>query len=290
MMISKAHIVKNVNGNFHIKSGKIIGGACYAVIGEDTTLALTSKDIEGTNDSMISISASNAGEFLKYLKITDTVKGGSINIVTKASKSADQSLSGAFEMSDFIVKNNAQLMKLVYLSSTGWLPPNTDNMALCFNLCDGNFTIADNQINIVGRAVSPNIGVCYDGSYDRLNDNFNLVGISLPISSVLNHGGSGESLAANYSITGPLKAPIVSVKPMQLMPDYELSEKFGNVLPLTVSSDRMNGVSPGNEFVSDPFARNAFDTPTVAKKPGKSLERSTDRKFGVKITRGHRNI
>ncbi|MDR2765973.1 MAG: hypothetical protein LBB63_00725 [Holosporaceae bacterium] len=288
MVISRIHRVKNVKGNFDIKKGRITGGSCYAVINQDTTVALTSKDIDGGNDSMISLSFSNAGELLKYLKITDTVKGGSINVVLKISKNADQSLSGAFEMNDFIVKNNAHLMKLVYLSSNSWLP-NSDNVALCFNLCDGNFTIADNQINATGRAISPNIGIFFNGSYDRLSDNFDVSGVSLPMSSVLNnYGNSGESLAANYTFTGPLENPIVSVKPMRLMSNYDLNEMFGHVLPVAISSDH-TGCAPTGESLSDPFSKNAFDV-NVSETPKanahRNLEHSTDKKFGVKITRG----
>ncbi|MDR3187533.1 MAG: hypothetical protein LBT63_03865 [Holosporaceae bacterium] len=297
LIISGNHKVKNAKGSFNIKNGKIVGGACYAVIGEDTTLALSSKDLDGSNDSVVSLSASNAGEFLKYLQITDTVSGGSINFVTKTSKGMDQSLSGAFEMSDFIVKNNSQLMKLIYLSSSSWFP-NSDNVSVGFNFCDGNFVITDGQISISGRAVSPTIGISYKGAYSRINDTFDISGVSVPMSSLLNNKGSSEAFAANYSLTGSLGTPSISVKPLQLMSTDALNDVFGHMLPITVSSGgHVNeDIAPtSRKFLSDPFSRMAFDK-KANEKPVEELEdleekspksaADTRKKFGVKITRG----
>ncbi|MDR1375271.1 MAG: hypothetical protein LBJ45_00450 [Holosporaceae bacterium] len=303
MIVSGNHKVKNAKGSFNIKNGKIIGGACYAVIGEDTTLALNSKDLDGTNDSVVSLSASNAGEFLRYFKITDTISGGSINFVFKTAKGSDQSLSGAFEMSDFIAKNNTQLMKLIYLSSSSWFP-NSDNISVGFNFCNGNFVITSDQVSISGTAVSPTIAIFYEGAYNRVNDNFDISGVSLPMASLLNNQGSSEAFAANYSLTGSLGMPSISVKPLQLMSTDALNDIFGHTLPITVASGgHADGdISPASrKFLSDPFSHRAFDKKTNNEPTNKNKEngrvekheekssnstQSAHKKFGVKITRG----
>jgi hypothetical protein len=46
MALSGTKKIRNVKGSLNFKNGKVVGGACYGVIGEDTTLALTAKEIE----------------------------------------------------------------------------------------------------------------------------------------------------------------------------------------------------------------------------------------------------
>ncbi|MDR0632302.1 MAG: hypothetical protein LBF54_03650 [Holosporaceae bacterium] len=290
-IISNVHRIKNVKGNLDIKDGKIVGGACYSVIGDDTTLVITAKDIEGTNDTLLSLSASNAGEFLKYFKIMNTVHGGNINVVIKSSKDANQSLSGAFEVSDFIVQNNAHLLKLISLSSTSWVP-NAENLMVGFNFCMGNFTIADKQIIIEnGRAISPSIAISYGGSFDRMNDNFDITGISLPMSSVLNHQNSNGSLVARYRISGSLGMPAIVVNPLEFIGNGILNETFGNMLPIIMMppEESINDSIVPPENSTDPFLQRAFDGKAAQEKKHKKLplrRQNTDNKFGIKIIRG----
>ncbi|MDR2158074.1 MAG: hypothetical protein LBO02_02020 [Holosporaceae bacterium] len=309
MDFSDMHKIRNAKGSLEILNGKIIGGACYAVIGVDTTLALTAKDIDGANDVLLSLSASNAGEFLKYLKITDTVSGGTINFVTKSTKNASKSFSGAVEINDFIVKNNSQLTKLISLSSTNWLP-NSDNLSVGFNFCFGNFTIAENKIVIEnGKAISPTIGISYNGSYDRVNDIFDIYGIALPTSSILNNQNANGTPVANYQISGSLGMPIISVKPLKFISNSALDEIFGNMLPIMPSigeesvvasnGGRINDNIAPPEKATDPFSQGAFDKKaddrivedkkeedTILPRRPNLRKRSVDNKFGIRIVRG----
>jgi hypothetical protein len=295
---SNSEKIKNVKGSLDLRNGKIIGGACYAVIGEDTTVALAAKDVEGTNEVLLSLSASNAGDFLNYLKIANTISGGNVNFVMKTQKDSDKSTSGAFEISGFIVKNNSQLMKLISLSSNSWLP-SSDNLAVGFNFCSANFTIADNQIIVEnGRAVGPTMAISYNGSYDRANDKFDLKGISLPMSAILNNPNLGGTLAANYQMSGSLGMPTLSVKPLQFVESAVLNETFGNMLPILSSplGDINYGVVPPKN-ATDPFEQRAFDNRSFENRaeetePAKKTaprRSSTDGKFGIRIVRGVKN-
>jgi hypothetical protein len=284
--------IKNIKGSLDIRGGKVIGGACYAVIGEDTTLALTAKDIEGTNDTLLSLSASNAGDFLKYLLITDTVSGGNLNFVMKSSKNGDQSLSGVFEMSDFIVKNNTQLIKLVSLSSTSWLS-GTDSTTVGFNFLVGNLSITKDTVIIEnGKAIGPTICISFVGPYDRVNDNFDVSGILVPMSAVLSNQNSSGVLTANYQITGSLGMPMISVKPLKIVDTYVINETFGNTLPIMFSHEEINnGIIPTGKNLKDPFSQGAFDRVVRERnqpKPPPTRQSISD-KFGIKITRGVKN-
>ncbi|MDR1982499.1 MAG: hypothetical protein LBQ08_01730 [Holosporaceae bacterium] len=281
--------VKNIKGSLDIRSGKVIGGACYAVIGEDTTLALAAKDINGTSDILLSLSASNAGDFLKYLKVTDTVSGGSLNFVIKSSKKGDQSLSGVFEMGDFIVKNNTQLIKLVSLSSTSWLS-GADSTTVGFNFLVGNLSITKDTVIIEnGKAIGPTICISFNGPYDRINDNFDVSGILVPMSAILGNQNSSGVLTANYQITGSLGMPMISVKPLKIIDNYVVNETFGNMLPIMFSNGGINNsIAPSAENLKDPFSQGAFDrvAKEIKQPPKPTTRRSVNDKFGIKITRG----
>lgn len=285
--ISNIHKMRNLKGTLEITGGKIIGGACIGVMGEDTTVALTAKDLNGTNDYLISISASNAGEFLKTLGVTDTVNGGNINFIVKSSKTSDQSLSGAFEIKDFIVKNNNHLTKLISLSSTNWLP-GTSDFVVGFNSCTGNIIATREYVKIENcRAISPTMAISLDGEYDRLNDDFKAAGISLPISSVLNNQNASSVLAANYKLSGSLGRLSVSVQNLKPMSRDILSDVFGNLIPFNTFefgsyvNDNADIVD-SNADQEDPFSRNAFDNEGSRK----TRVPRVDKRFGVTINRG----
>ncbi|MDR0555405.1 MAG: hypothetical protein LBG20_00090 [Holosporaceae bacterium] len=292
--------IKNVKGNLDIKNGKIVGGACYAVIGDDTTLVLTARPIEGADDIVLSLSASDAGKFLKYFRVIDTIIGGSINFVTKSSNVSDKSMSGVFEIRDFIVKNNHQLGKLVSFSST-IVQPSVDNFSMGFNFCTGVFTMAGNRIQIEnGKAVSPAMGISFSGFYDRENDYLDMNGKALATSTLLNPNMNGVVLMVPYNITGSIGMPIMCVKQLRNYSIEDVRRDFGGVLNVllpppvehVIGNDRL---PPRGSSTNDLFDQRAFDNKKAVKNrktTQKSAPRqkiSTDKNFGIKIVRGARS-
>ena len=301
--ISDILSMRNVKGNFELLNKKVVGGACYAVFGTNSTLAVSAKDIPNSDDYVLSLSASDAGEFCKYMKLSDSIKGGNINLVIKSSKNSSQSSSGVFEMKDFIVKNNAQLNRLVSLSSTN-LMNDFENLSVGFNTCMVNFVMADNQIKFEnGRAISPSIAISFNGNYDRLTDDLSLTGISVPMSMLLSAQNNNGALAAGYDLKGTLADAQLSVKPLKLIRNDNLRRTFGNMLPIPLFEYQANNsIAPSfaSEDFRDPFSQGAFDkkvvpqeikrevvqeqpqeiTPKVEKKAKKTKE------HGVLINRG----
>jgi hypothetical protein len=284
VIMSSIHKIRNVKGSLDVKNGRVVGGNCYGVIGEDTTLAIIVKDCGGADGSVISLSGSDAGKLLKYFGITDTVIGGSICIAIKSSGNAHSSLTGSFEINNFTMKNNANLLKLIFLSSTNWLP-SSDNMSVGFNFCDGNFSFEHDQIVIEnGRAISPIIGISFDGKYNRMSDDLNINGMVVPIATAINNPHPKEILASYFYLTGPVGEPKISVKPLEYIWSDIIHEKLGGALPKTQLSVAAVGVNdPFNGTINDPFLQGNFCEKPVVKAPA---PRRTDEKCGVKITRG----
>ncbi len=185
LTLADAYLIKNVKGSFDIKNGKLIKGGCYGVIGDNTTLALLAQPQLKQNESIISLSASDAGYFLKFFKISNSVNGGTINIVAKNNLISEQAMSGAFEITDFIAKND-NLTRLISFSSMKGIN-DTTNYSVGFNTCLGSFILSDKIITIEnGKAIGPAVGISYNGTYDRLSDQFRISGISVLSSATLN--------------------------------------------------------------------------------------------------------
>jgi hypothetical protein len=281
--ISSAHKIRNAKGSFSIKNGRIVDGSCYGVIGEDTTLAMMAKNIEGTDDTVISMSGSDAGKFLKYLGVTNTVVGGNISLAIKSSSDAASSLTGSFEMSNFIVKNNPLLIKLISLSSTNWLP-NSDDISVGFNSCTASFILDHEKIIIEkGKAISPTIGIYIDGCYDRMYDDCNINGIAVPMAIAINSQHSKEILVSYFFLTGPIGKLKVSANPLQYVFDDIIRERFDGALPKAQSSVGEVDMNRRDASFVDPFQMDCFEEKPAKKVP---VQRSTDNKYGVKITRG----
>ena len=295
--------IKNVKGTVDILGGKIVKGACIGVIGE-STVALNTSDVKDGGDYLLSISASNAGDFLKAIGIGDTISGGSLNLVMKSSKLSDGSMSGAFEMDNFLIKNSPQLTKLISLSSPNYLM-GTD-LIVGFNNCTGSIIVVNGKIKLDNcKAVGPTVAISLGGEYDRINDNWNIAGILLPTSSANNRNVS-ELLAANFNITGSYWNPSLSVNTPKFVPSSTLSDLFGDMVPLLNNDynyirreDSDLIAPPATDVIKDPYAQEAFDrvavpassspVPTNKKKKVRNVKR-LDQKFGVTIKRGLKSV
>lgn len=292
--------VKNVKGTLDILGGKIVNGACIGVIGE-STIALNTKDIKNSNDYLLSISASNTGDFIKTLGIGDSINGGNISFVLKSSRiTPDGSMAGAFEINNFLVKNNPQLTKLISLSSPNYLT-GTD-LVVGFNTCTGSIISTNGRIKIENcKAVGPTIAVSLDGEYDRVNDDWKISGLLLPMSSINAQNMSGH-LAVNFGINGSYWNPNISVSTPKFVPNDTLSELFGNMIPQLNNTNYINNSTEAGAVIpisgiKDPYAQEAFDravpsASATASAPAKKKVRKIrhrDEKFGVKINRGLRS-
>lgn len=259
--------LRNVQGTVDVKNGKIVGGACYGILGKDTTVTLAAKKVKGKN--ITTISASNAGEVLRHFRLSDSVEGGNINIVLNERGGAD-SQSGAFEITNCIVKDSALLAKMVSLSSVNLLPA-TDNLTVGFNRCTGKFVLADKKI-VMDKfvALSPSFAVAFSGKYDRVNDTLDVTGNCLQMSSYYTATGD-EVLLAPFVVTGSLSSPSISVNPIEYMERGNVTNMFGNLLPVSrkaaakakaaASADNVETIMPvyDDPFVQGAFDKNAFD-------------------------------
>ena len=299
LIFNGMHKMTNVKGNLEILGHKVIEGACIGVIGE-STVVLSTSDMKDGNNYLLSISASNAGNFFQALGFGTSIQGGSLNLVMKSSKLTDSSMSGGFELNDFIVSNNPQLTRLISLSSPNYI--NGTNLVAGFNTCAGSIFITNKMIKIENcKVVGPTIAVSISGDYDRVNDNLNFNGLLLPTTTGINNRSNGL-LSANFSISGSYWNPSLSVKTPKIVPSDTLLDVFGNLVPIlnvdyTDNKHNDYDITPpvsNITTIKDPYSQNVFDRinpeePMAKKQAIKKKIRpikSLDKKFGVTIKRG----
>ena len=269
--------LQNVQGTIDVKNGKIIGGSCYGILGKDTTVTLAAKEVDGK--AVTTISVSNAGDILKKLHISDAIQGGNLNIVLDENAGINGSQSGAFEITNCIVKDSKLLSKMISLSSVNFVS-NTDNMSIGFNKCLGKFIFTDKSMTIDKCvALSPSITIAFSGKYDRINDALKATGCSLPMSSYY-ASNSDDVLMSPFEIDGSLGNPILSVKPMEYFNRDALYDMFGNTLPMRHVEE-----SNSAEISGDIFAQEGFDK--KPKKQPKQNVKPIQQKNGVTIVRGN---
>lgn len=296
--------LNNVKGNIEISHNAIVGGTAIAVYRENATLALNIKPASKSSDSLISLSASDAGEFLKYIGVFDCISGGTLNVVFKLpnGKMAEGPWSGGFEITDFVFANCESLNKLVALSSPIVVPK--EGLSLGCNFFVGNVIISENILALKGgRMMSPSMAFTLDIDYDRKRDDFTINGLSLYLASLISSSNLNGVFASEYKGTGSIYSPSISVKAMKFVTYDELNDIFGTMLPMPTPSARNvpeyrgqdNETAPSRRHgKSDPFASRAFDSDDseVAQTDKKSSEKKVvkyriiDKKTGVVINRG----
>ncbi|MDR2268234.1 MAG: hypothetical protein LBD81_02140 [Holosporaceae bacterium] len=320
IVLSPYRKLKNIKGNIRICNGNIVGGECIALYGNAATLALSAKPTEGSSDGVVMISASDAGELMKYLGVSDCMSGGTLNA---SFKSSDKStfMSGGFEMNNFLVTNSDTLKKLISLSSPNLVPGK--DLSLGCNSFIGHLIASKDKLEIKnGRILSPIMSFTVDATYNRRKDEINATGLSLPMSSIINSRNGKGAFVGEYSGAGRLSSPSIAVKTLKFMEYSAIENIFGKMLPTLEPSSEID-----NEYVrqaseedekaaakpkrvvqieaeeDDPFITEVFDAPlgknldddetvsTTTTTPHKQhiRTRTVDKKTGVIINRGSKN-
>lgn len=242
--------LKNIKGTIEILGGKIVDGSCIGTLG-DSTLAMSTKKIENGDDHLVSISASDAEKFLKTFGIGASIDGGTISFSIKSSDIAKGIVSGTFEMNNFLVKNNPQLIRLITLSSPNYL--NGVDLVVGFNTCVGQICLENQKLKIRRFvAISPNLAISMDGEYDRFSDEMNIMGTILPVSSLTSPSSNGR-LAAHFNIMGSCWSPILSVNTPEMMKIEFLQKIFGNLFPILNVSTKNTEANEEIDTLSDAF-------------------------------------
>lgn len=184
---------------------------------------------DGQQHHQLTMTASDAGAALRFLKIIDDVQGGTLTITGTADDNLpERPLVGEAEIVDFRLVNQPALARLLSIATFTGLIDLLTGDGFLFQRFIGKFTKTNGRLDIpLARAHGPSLGLTATGWLDQDTDQIDLKGTIVPaygINSILGNipvigdllqGGEGKGLfAATYRATGRLSEPDLSVNPL----------------------------------------------------------------------------
>ncbi|MBM3602737.1 MAG: hypothetical protein FJX22_03025, partial [Alphaproteobacteria bacterium] len=190
-----------------------------------------------------SLSSNNAGRLFEGLNLGDNLRGGVLAIDATMTNPLDNRFyHGTVEIVDPRLVKAPLLARLISLAFPTGLLQALGGEGIAFSRLQANIARHNQLLTITdGRLYGSSLGLTAKGQVDLANDQVNLSGVIVPAYAVNNLfaripliggllGGEAEGglLATNYSATGALDNPDVSVNPLSMLTPGALRGIFGN--------------------------------------------------------------
>jgi hypothetical protein len=194
--------------------------------------------------------AEDAGAFLKALDISDNVAGGRLEITAATDeKRSRRPLAGHLHMSEHRIIHAPVLARVLSVALLTGIVDSLTGEGIRFSRLDAAFVYGDPAIEISDALASgPALGVTAKGRLDLEAETIDLDGTIVPANAIngllgriplfgdILIGRGGGIFAVNYSLSGPMAEPKVSVNPLSALAPGILRNLFGT-LPGTSSTD-----------------------------------------------------
>ncbi len=189
---------------------------------------------------LLNIESSDAGSTLKFLRLYDDMRGGTLNI--NARRTPDKKFVGHAKIRDFNLYNTPVLARLLTVASFSGLLNILSGEGIAFSHFDAPFEYQYKTLRITdAKTFGDVMGISASGTYSTRFQEFNIRGLiapayglntfigSIPLVGSLLSGKDGTVFAANYSITGSLDDPKISINPLSALSPNSLKELFSNL-------------------------------------------------------------
>jgi len=207
-----------------LMQGKLPGGAALNI----------DWDAGKNGAQRLSVTAEDAGAALSAFGVTDSLRGGHLTIDGQGDLSAPQWLSnGKVAITDFKIVNTPLLAKLLTLTSPGGLLDTLRGEGVGFSTLECGFEYSDQLLRLRGgKAHGSALGLTFEGDIDHAASpaTLKMSGTIVPLYAVntalsnvpivgdllLGKDGGGL-LGFNYSASGAVADPAVSVNPLSVL-------------------------------------------------------------------------
>lgn len=192
------------------------------------------------NEFFLSIDSNNAGSTLKVLRLYENMHGGNLRI--EARKTADDEIIGHASIRDFNLHNTPLLAKVLSMASLTGIVGMLSGEGLAFSHFDAPFEYKNSVLSVQeGKAFGNVLGITISGSYDRKTEKLNGEGLIAPAYSInsfigkipligsLLAGKDGTVFAANYSVSGSISDPKISINPLSALSPGSLKDLFSSM-------------------------------------------------------------
>lgn len=213
-----------------------------STINETSAFKLTIQPGQDGNRIFL-LKSDNAGDTLRLLDLYENMVGGSLEVAGGYDDAAPgRPLSGRFNVSDYRVVGAPVLARVVsYMSLTGILEA-LEGDGLAFNSLEVPFSLHEGTLELDNaKATGTSLGFTASGNVYTHADVLDLEGTMIPayalnsvfgnipvLGDILTGGEKGGGVfAANYTMTGSVTEPEVSVNPLTALAPGILRNVFG---------------------------------------------------------------
>ena len=190
---------------------------------------------------VLNVSSNNAGSTLKVLRLYENMRGGNLQIEAKRDK--HKNFKGHAKIRDFSVVDTPIFAKVLSLSSLTGIVDTLTGEGLRFTHLNAPFTYTFSTKNLSteeARMHGPVLGMTVSGFYNLVDEEINAEGMVIPayglntfigniplVGKVL-AGKDGSVFGTNYTITGNLDKPVVSINPLSTLTPNSIKELFSS--------------------------------------------------------------
>lgn len=189
---------------------------------------------------LLNVESNDAGSTLKFLRVYDNMKGGSLDVSAK--RSADRTMVGHAKIRNFSIYNTPILAKLLTVASFTGMVNLLTGEGMAFSHFDAPFEYSRKTLSVKdGKAFGNVMGITGSGSYSTLYEEFNVKGViapaytlntligKIPLVGNLLSSKDGTVFAANYTITGDIDNPVISINPLSALSPGSLKDMFSSL-------------------------------------------------------------
>ncbi|MFY8105848.1 MAG: AsmA-like C-terminal domain-containing protein [Elstera sp.] len=176
-------------------------------------------------DRRLSLEAADAGAFLAFGGIIDTVRGG---VLTVNGLPDAEGWRGQAKMSAYRLLEEPVLGRILAIASITGIPELLQGEGIAFETASLDYRVSPQKITLAnGRTTGLSVGLKLDGTINRTTEKLDLYGTIVPMAginrviaaipllgTILTGGDGGGVFAWTFTVTGQMADPQVSVNPL----------------------------------------------------------------------------
>lgn len=180
------------------------------------------------NEYLLDVESNDAGKTLRFLRLYDYMRGGTLSI--KGKRSSDKKFIGHAKARDFnLVKTNV-FAKLLTLASFTGIVDMLSGDGIAFTHFDAPFEYKSSTFILKeAKAFGNVIGISLNGAYNSKYQEFDIRGLiapayglntflgKIPLVGTLLSGKDGTVFAVNYQIAGNIDEPTIDINPLSAL-------------------------------------------------------------------------
>ena len=193
------------------------------------------------NEYLLTVDSNNAGSTLKVLRLYENMRGGNLKIEAKRDKY--KNFKGHAKMWDFALADTPVVAKVLSLASLSGVVDMLRGEGLTFTHLTAPFTYTFSTKNLAtdgARMFGSVLGMTVAGRYNLVDEDIEAKGMIIPayglnkfigniplVGKVL-AGKDGTVFATNYSVSGSIDKPEISINPLSTLAPNSIKELFSS--------------------------------------------------------------